>query len=206
MVRRAQGKDTRKQIPPVHDSNGNILTNDSDKAEAMNDYFANIGTQLAEKFAYDPNNMTDQSFETIYRVTPTRSQIGLSEKQVKQRLISIKQKTGGPDKITSREMVETAETLIEGLFSIFKNSIHCGIYPSNWKIGEVVPAFKKGIKSDCANYRPLTMLNLNSKILEGIVCDSLDSHLEMNGLVHLNQWGFKKEVSTESLLLYLTET
>ena len=50
------------------------------------------------------------------------------------------------------------------------------------------------------------MLNLNSKILEGIVCDSLDRHLEENSLIHQNQWGFKKGVSTESLLLYLSET
>ena len=81
-----------------------------------------------------------------------------------------------------------------------------GIFPSNWKTGEVAPVFKKGIKSDCANYRPLTMLNLNSKILEGVVCDSLDHHLGTNELIHPNQWGFKKGVSTESLLLYLTET
>ena len=72
--------------------------------------------------------------------------------------------------------------------------------------GEVVPVLKKGIKSDCANYRPLTMLNLNNKILESIVCDSLDCHLGTNELIHSNQWGFKKGVSTESLPLYLTET
>ena len=50
------------------------------------------------------------------------------------------------------------------------------------------------------------MLNLNSKILESIVGDSLDYHLGTNELIHSNQWGFKKGVSTESLLLYLTET
>lgn len=66
--------------------------------------------------------------------------------------------------------------------------------------------FKKGIKSDCSNYRPLTMLNLSNKILESVVCDSLDHHLGTNELIHPNQWGFKKGVSTESLLLYLTET
>ena len=74
-------------------------------------------------------------------------------------------------------MAEAGESLFEGLFSIFKNIIQRGIFPTNWKTGEVVPVFKKGIKSDCANYRPLTMLNLNSKILESIVCDSLDCHL-----------------------------
>ena len=103
-------------------------------------------------------------------------------------------------------MAAAAESLFEGLFSIFKNSIQCGIFPSIWKTGEAVPVHKKGVKSDCANYRPLTMLNLNSNILEDIVCDSLDSHLGTNGLIHPNQWGFKKGVSTESLLLYLTET
>ena len=50
------------------------------------------------------------------------------------------------------------------------------------------------------------MLNLNCKILEDIVCDSLDYHLGTNDLIHSNQWTFKKGVSTESLLLYLTET
>ena len=89
--------------------------NDSDKAEAMNDYFANIGIQLAKKFVHDSSAMAHQSLETLYRVTPTRSQIGLSEKQVTLRLTGIKQKTGGPDKITSREMVEAAETLFEDL-------------------------------------------------------------------------------------------
>ena len=122
------------------------------------------------------------------------------------KLTGIKQKTGGPDKITSRELSTTGETLFESLFSTFNNSIQRGLYPNSWKTGEVIPVFKKGIKSDCANYRPLTMLNLNSKILEGIVCDSLDRHLEENSLIHQNQWGFKKGVSTESLLLYLSET
>ena len=74
VVRKAQGRDTRKPILPVHDSNGIILANDSDKAEAVNDYFANIGIQLAEKFVHDSSAMTDQSLETLYRVTPTRSQ------------------------------------------------------------------------------------------------------------------------------------
>ena len=31
----------------------------------MNDYFANIGIQLAEKFVHDSSAMTDQSLETL---------------------------------------------------------------------------------------------------------------------------------------------
>lgn len=97
-------------------------------------------------------------------------------------------------------------SFFEGLFSIFKNSVQCGIFLSVLKTGEVVPVHKKGITSDCANYRPLTILNLNSKMLKDIVRDSLDSHLGITDLKYPSQWGFKKGVSTESLLLCLTET
>ena len=190
----------------MQDSDGTILTNDSDKAEEMNNYFASIGIKLAEKFHHDSGSSIIQPPATINPVSHFLDEVSLSEEQIKLKLTHIMQKTGGPDKITSRELAEAAESLFKGLFSIFKNSIQRGIFPSNWKTGEVVPVFKKGIKSDCANYRPLTMLNLNSKILESVVCDSLDHHLGTNELIHPNQWGFKKGVSTESLLLYLTET
>jgi len=172
----------------------------------MNNYFANIGTKLAKKFHHDSGASLNQPLATVNPGTAVLDQVAFSEEQMKLKLTHMKQKTGGPDKITSHDMAAAAESFFEGLFSIFKNSIQCGIFPSVWKTGEVVLVHKNGIRSDCANYRPLTMLNLNSKILEDIVRDSLDSHLGINDLIYPNQWGFKKGVSTESLLLYLTET
>ena len=152
----------------MQDSDGTILTNDSDKAEEMNNYFANIGIKLPEKFHHNSGSSINQPPATINPVSHFLDQISLSEEQIKLKLTHIMQKTGGPDKIMLRELAEAAESLFEGLSSIFKNSIQRGIFPSNWKTGEVVPVFKKGIKSDCTNYRPLTMLNLNSKILTAL--------------------------------------
>ena len=51
---------------------------------------------------------------------------------------------------------------------------------------------------------PLHMLNIPSKITESVVCETLDKHLE--NVIQENQWGYRKGLSTESLLLYLTET
>eukprot|EP00794_Sanderia_malayensis_P001796 gene1796-2002_t len=168
----------------------------------MNEYFSSIGRQLAAGF----EDLANETFENIYGVTPSFSQIELTEKQLIDKLKHIKQKTGGTGNITSRELSEAGETLTESLYSIFKNSIKNSVHPCNWKTGMVIPAFKKSIKSDRANYRPLTMLNLNSKILESVVSDSLDNHLTQNKVLHPNQWGFKKGISTELLLLHLTET
>ena len=61
-----------------------------------------------------------------------------------------------------------------------------------------------GKKEICGNYRPLTILSIPSKVSEAVICESLDKHLDK--VSQSNQWGFKKGLSTESLLLYLTET
>ena len=168
VVRKAQGKDKKRAIPPLYGNDGDILTDDLDKAKCINEYFTNIGKHLAEKFNHSSDSATDRQLEHIYRVSPMLSNINL--------------------------------------YSVLKNSIPRNMYPENWKTGKVTPAYKKGEKLDKENYRPLTMLNLNSKILESIICDSIDKHLSSAGILHLNQWGFKKGISTESLLLYPTET
>ena len=57
----------------------------------------------------------------------------------------------------------------------------------------------------CSNYRPLTMLCLPSKILEGHVSKQIDEHIEQHNLSNDKQWGYKKGRSTELLLLKITE-
>ena len=95
---------------------------------------------------------------------------------------------------------------MRGLYGIYSKSIATCKFPDNWKLGKVITAFKKGVSSNRENYRPLTMLNLTSKTLENIVCTSIDDHLFDSGVLHPNQWAFQKGISTESLLLLLTET
>ena len=49
------------------------------------------------------------------------------------------------------------------------------------------------------------MLCLPSKILEGQICKQIDDHIETNNLSTNCQWGYKKGISTETLLLKMTE-
>ena len=51
----------------------------------------------------------------------------------------------------------------------------------------------------------LTMLCLPSKILEGQICNQIDDHVEANNLSTNCQWGYKKGISTETLLLKMRE-
>lgn len=78
--------------------------------------------------------------------------------------------------------------------------------PSQWKVSRMLTTHKKGSKTDRGNYRPLQMLSLPSKLLEGLVCERLDKFTTDTGQLNDNQWGFRQGRSTEETLIYLTET
>ena len=67
-------------------------------------------------------------------------------------------------------------------------------------------AYKKGEITDPSNYRPLSMLSVSSKILEGQICKHIDNHMEEHNLHTDRQQGYCKNRPTETLLLLLTET
>lgn len=73
------------------------------------------------------------------------------------------------------------------------------------KQDKVIPLYKKGIKSDPGNYRPVSILCVTSKILERVVHEQMYEYVNKQGLMYDFQSGFRKTYSTDSCLLYLTD-
>ena len=94
------------------------------------------------------------------------------------KLRGIKLKAGGHDNITAKELKMLGNTFRTSLYGIYQHSTGESVQPTSWKIGKVMAAFKQGTRMYTSNYRPITLLNLNSKILESIVCDSMDKHVK----------------------------
>ena len=65
---------------------------------------------------------------------------------------------------------------------------------------------KKGARTDIANYRPISLLCIPSKLLEHQVCNIIDEHLSNSSLKSSSQWGFTKGLSSEGMLLKMTDT
>ena len=72
-------------------------------------------------------------------------------------------KAHGHDMISIRMLKMSGDAIIEPLFKIFKNCLKCGIFPDDWKKGNIVPIFKKGDKQSIKNYRPVSLLPICSK-------------------------------------------
>ena len=97
------------------------------------------------------------------------------------------------------------QDILKGLKHVFHKSLDTLKFPTPWKTAQVACSHKKGPKNDCGNYRPISLLSIPSKILESIVCKTLDDHLQEYELLHKHQWGFRKNHSTEQALLHMTE-
>ena len=62
------------------------------------------------------------------------------------------------NKISSRLIKDSAESIAPVLTRLFNRSLDSSVFPAIWKQGKVTALFKSGDKSDCNNYRPITVL------------------------------------------------
>jgi len=66
-----------------------------------------------------------------------------------------KEAAAGPDEIGPRLLQELERELAPALTAVFRASLETGEVPEDWRQANVTPIFKKGVKSDPGNYRPV---------------------------------------------------
>jgi hypothetical protein len=85
-------------------------------------------------------------------------------------------------------------------------SFSSGTVPSQLKIAKVIPVFKSGDRRLVENYRPISLLNVFSKIFEKIVHNRLTTFLNINNIISPSQFGFRKSHSTVHPLTLFTNS
>ncbi|MDV3196405.1 MAG: reverse transcriptase domain-containing protein, partial [Candidatus Phytoplasma stylosanthis] len=81
--------------------------------------------------------------------------------------------------------------LIKPLCHVINSSIISGIFPDQLKIAKIKPLYKAESYHDVANYRPLSLLPIFSKIFERVMANQLITFLENNNLLDNEQFGFR---------------
>ena len=82
-------------------------------------------------------------------------------------------------------------------------SIKLDTFPSQCKIAKIKPLFKKEIKTEAKNYKPISLLPLISKVTEKPTHDQ--DYLQGNELLYSYQSGFSANHSTDTCLTQLTD-
>ena len=96
------------------------------------------------------------------------------------------------------------DTICKPLELIFKQALTTGVFPSEWKKGNIVPCYKKGDKQNLKNYRPVSLLPICGKIFERRIFNEFFSFCLANNLLAPKQSGFQPGDSCVYQLLSVT--
>lgn len=116
------------------------------------------------------------------------------------------QSSPGPDGIPPILLKEGGTGLLLAIHDLFSFIICRGVLPKEWKMAIVVPIFKKGNRSECKNYRPISLTCSLCKVFERLLKDHMLQFLLDNDLLNASQHGFlPKRSCLTALLTFLEE-
>lgn len=116
-----------------------------------------------------------------------------SPKDVNKILNQLKpRKSPGEDDIYPMILTKCAGTLVLSLSDVFNASIASGMLPRGWKLADITPLHKKGVKNVRKNYRPVSLTSMVCKVCEMIVRHRLVHFWTTNQIFIPEQFGFLK--------------
>ena len=183
---------------------GSNITSTQEMANGFNEYFTNIGPNLASSI--DDSNTSFRLF-----VKPAKSKLDRFKLVSVSRVIKLLNglsncKATGLDKISGRILKVAANSIAPSLTHIFNHGLISNCFPDEWKMARLVPIHKKGPRDLIENYRPISILPVISKIMERILYEQIYQYLSDNSLLTEYQYGFRTMHSTVSALLDSTNS
>ena len=182
---------------------GKIHSNNKDKANALNDFFTNIGKIVENKIPQSKMNFMD------FLKKPNNTNILHTECTNTEVLEIIKNlqnsKACGPNSIPTNLLKIASPVLVPILTELINRSLNQGIFPNSLKIADVCPIFKKNDPDKCENYRPISILSNIGKIFEKVMYSRISTLLDECGILYEKQFGFRKNHSTNHALVSIVE-
>ena len=175
-----------------------VITGDGNIADCFNQYFSSIGCKLSD-------NIQKINIDPLAFITPVENLFHFSYISAHEVLSALNQlnskKSPGLDGISVKLLKDTSDVIAQPLANIFNISLQTGIFPDDWKIAKVSPVYKEGSKTDCGNYRPISVISVIAKLFEGLVYNQLRTFISDNNILIEQQSGFRSQHSTETALL-----
>ena len=183
-------------------NDGNFTTDGSVISNTFNDFFINIGLNLAGKIPNVGVSPVD------YMGQPLVNSIFLSEvtaNEISQILGSLKNGAAGYDEINACLLKLVSPFIAEPLMYLCNQSLSEGLFPMELKLANVIPLYKSDDSFVFNNYRPVSLLCVISKVFEKVMYNRLLEFLETYKILTNSQFGFRKSYSTYMALMTLMD-
>ena len=186
---------SRNKLPTSLKINGQICETDSDEfLNQMCEYFANVGSNLSKRNKSDISELKIfsksimQSF-TLHEIT--ESEVSLAISDVKSN------SAPGIDGISPKFVKMARVVLTPILTKLYNKCLQQECFPDEFKVGQVIPIPKTSTPKELGEFRPISLLNLFSKIFEKVLKTKIMDFLDKYNILSPEQFGFTTNSSTE---------
>ena len=169
----------------------NMITDDTEKAEAFNNYFSSI------------SNIHDGDDDLVeFETVPLITDIYITVQDVTDIIKSLKtNKACGHDLINHRLLKESVPVIANILCKLFNKCIQYGRFPNSWKLANISPIHKGKNPSQVNNYRPISLLSCVAKVFERCIFKYFFNFLRDNSLISINQSAYMPNDCTTNQLV-----
>jgi len=161
----------------IHKSDGSPCLSEEVTLERWRQHFIS---------ALNHSGVPSNELDNEAALTPVDTFVCIDEPSVEEVYAAIKRLRNGraprPDGIP-RELLKCAIHPVDhALHSIFLSVWRTGKMPTDWKDGIIVTLYKgKGPKSECSNYRPITLLSVPGKFFAHVILARIQPLLSIPG-------------------------
>lgn len=167
-------------------------------ADYMNEYFSNVGHNLASKIRSDntpylallrDTALNNRNKLITWRLTnPEELKLLISKIDIS--------KSSKIYNISSRYFKDCLICSIDKVCLLFNRILTDAKFPAQWKEANIIPIFKKGNRKLVKNYRPISLLPIIGKLMEKLIHSRIYHFLNGAKFFSPYQGGFRPEMGT----------
>ena len=159
-----------------------------------------------QKLLNVPGDIDHEALDNIpQRITKTSLDEIPTMDEMARAIASLKDgKAPGGDGIPAEVWKHGGDNLFRRLHQLITNAWEMGSVPQAWKDASIITIYKKGDRTDCGNYRGISLLSIAGKIFARILHNRLSTHLTPE-VVPETQCGFRGNRSTVDMIFCLRQ-
>ena len=182
-------------------SNGSATTDKKSISEHFNDFFINVGPNLAKSIPC-VNKMPMTYLNNAIQETILEP---VTLEEIKAIVSSLKNNATGFDEINAECLKMSMAFVANPLVYICNMFLSEGVFPTQLKIANVVPLYKCDDPMLFNHYRPVSLLCTLSKVFKKVMYNRLIKFLEKFSILYEYQFGFSRKRSTNLALITLID-
>ena len=199
-IKTMQLEETKKVgLQCVRDEEGRLLRDKGRIRERWVRFFHSLLNSKPDMLDADiPKRLPQHPVASALGIEPTEEEIATAMKAM------ANAKAVGPDGLPAEllklGLQQEDRTILRELHRLTILIWRQGKVPQQWKYAVITVLHKKGDKTECGNYRGISLVSHEGKVLLKVVARRLSAYCEAKGLLPEEQCGFRPDRSTTNMM------